>query len=241
MITREPASRTIRVAARWMAWRGLNTRIEGLEHLPRLGGAVIAARHVHHLYDGCLFLSVVPRPVHLLVALDWVADRRVRGLMERACSMAEWPVALRPERLRGPEQRAYLRRAVTDSIAILRAGRILVVFPEAYPNVDPHPTPKADLQAFLPFRPGFVGLADLARKEGAEPIPIVPAGLRYEWGSRWTVTLRLGAPLFVRDRADRTRVAREIESQVRLLSAAPIGQAGGPTPKPQPSAKCWVK
>jgi 1-acyl-sn-glycerol-3-phosphate acyltransferase len=224
---RERARRSIRAAARYMAWRGLETRIEGLEHLPREGGVVIAARHVHHLYDGCLFLAIMPRPVHMLVALDWVEDRRMRGLMERACSMAGWPVVLRSERLHGTgpcvyqenESGTYLRRAVVDSIAVLRAGRVLVVFPEAYPNIDPHPTPKPNLDSFLPFRPGFAGLADMARREGSAPVPIVPAGLCYEHGSRWRVTLRFGAPLFVENRTDRSRVARAVERQVRRLSA----------------------
>ncbi len=64
---------------------------------------------------------------------------------------------LRSERLSGTgpgayqksEGGAYLRKAVVDSMAVLRAGRALVVFPEAYPNIDPHPTLKADLNSFL--------------------------------------------------------------------------------------------
>ena len=32
----------------------------------------------------------------------------------------------------------------------------VLMFPEGYPNIDPHPTPKPDLDALLPFQPGFI-------------------------------------------------------------------------------------
>lgn len=220
--------RSITAAARLLCARRLDARIEGIEHLPRRGPVLIAARHVHHLYDGCVLLSAVPRATHLLVALDWAADRRTRLLMERACAMARWPIVLRAERLqsgtsvyRPEEAGSYLRRAVRDSVALLRGGGALVVFPEAYPAIDPVPGPRTSEDDFLPFRPGFIGLADLAQRDGHTRVPIIPAGLDYRPGPRWQVTLRFGAPLFVAGRVVRASVARRIEEQVRALSAAP--------------------
>ena len=69
---------TMRAWARATVARRLDVEVEGLQHLPREGPLLIACRHVHHLYDGCLLLTAVPRPVHLLVALDWAADRPTR-------------------------------------------------------------------------------------------------------------------------------------------------------------------
>jgi 1-acyl-sn-glycerol-3-phosphate acyltransferase len=215
----------LRAGARVIAARRLDLRVEGWEHLPRRGPLLIASRHYHHLYDGCLLLGVVPRPLHLLVALDWVARRRDRRLMEWACRTAQWPVVLRTERLHagnsayGPTDAGrYLRHAVHDAVALLRAGRALAVFPEAYPTVDPHATPKASGDAFLPFRPGFIRLVEMAQRDGRTCVPIVPAGLVYRPGPRWEATLRFTAPLYVAGRADRAAVVRLVEEQVRLLS-----------------------
>ena len=112
----------------------------------------------------------------------------------------------------------YLRRAVRDAVDLLRAGRALAVFPEAYPTVDPHATPKASGDAFLPFRPGFIRIVEMAQRDGCTRVPIVPAGLSYRPGRRWEVTLRFAAPLYVEGRADRAGVLRAVEEQVRLLS-----------------------
>ncbi len=229
------AQRTLRSCARLIVARHLDLRVEGLEHLPRSGALLIACRHVHHLYDGCLLLSAVPRPIHMLVALDWVANRRSRMLMEWACGTARWPVVLRAERLqpaagergrayRPDEVGGYLRRAVRSAVGLLRAGEGLVVFPEAYPAIDPHGSPRSDEDDFLPFRPGFVRLAEMAQRDGRTRVAIVPAGLAYRRGLRWRATLRLAAPLYVENRADRMRVAQAVEVRVCRLSA-PAGLA----------------
>lgn len=236
------AQRSLRAGARAIVARRLDLAVEGLQHLPRDGPLLIACRHAHHLYDGALLLSVVPRPLHLLVALDWVTSRRDRRLMEWACGTARWPVVLRAERLQPPlaapsayraeEAARYLRRAVRESIELLRAGQALVVFPEAYPDVDPRAGPKAEAAAFRPFRPGFVRLAELAQRDGRTRVPIVPAGLAYRRGRRWQATLRFAAPRYVEGRAERAGVLHEVEAYVRLLSAgAPCRRNPVPTPE----------
>jgi putative membrane protein len=219
--------------ARLIARRNLAIEAQGLEHLPESGPVVVAARHVHHLYDGCALMTVTDRPVRILVGLDWVRGRTLRGLMEWACRAAGWPILLRPERLarqeggayRPDEVGRYLLGAVRDSVALLRAGELLVVFPEAYPNIDPHYTPKRADDDFLPFRPGFARLVALAQRGGV-PIPIVPAGLAYrQEGGRWHVRLRLGAPLYLTGRADAPEIVRLVEEQVHLLSEpVPVGR-----------------
>lgn len=224
------ARRSLRAGARAIVARRLDVAVEGLEHLPRHGPLLIACHHAHHLYDGALLLATIPRPLRLFVALDWVTSRRDRLLMEWACGTARWPVVLRAERLQPPlaapsayraeEAVRYLRRAVRESIALLRAGEALVVFPEAYPDVDPRATPKADGTALLPFRPGFVRLAELAQRDGHTRVPIVPAGLAYHRGRRPLATLRFAAPRYVDGRAERAGVLHDVEACVRLLSAA---------------------
>jgi len=233
------AQRVMLTGAKVVGARGTDLRVEGAEHLPQTGPVLIAARHFHHLHDGTAIMSSAGRPVHILVALDWVKGGPGRALMERACRMAGWPVILRGDGLAGQdgqtaftasETRSYLRRAVRESVSLLRAGKPLVVFPEAYPNIDPAYTPKSG-DDFLPFRPGFVRLVEMAQRDGTTRVPIVPTGFAYEprTGGRWQVVMRFGQPIWLDDATDASRVARIVEEQVRYLSSAaePVG-AGVP-------------
>jgi putative membrane protein len=109
---------------------------------------MLAARHYHHLLDGAVLTARVPRPVHILVALDWAENRRQRRWMERACAAARWPVILRPESTgrsggyAAAEVGRYLRSGLRDAAALLRDGRVLAIFPEGHPVVD-RPAPHA--------------------------------------------------------------------------------------------------
>lgn len=194
-------------------------RVEGLEHVPAGGPALIVARHYHHLLDGAVLVRHVPRPVHVVVALDWAADAAQRRWMERACELAQWPVILRPRTTglraaygRGDVAR-YLRTGLRDAARLLREGRVVAVFPEGYPVVDaggPEPAAR-DAENFLPFAGGYRAIARLARRE----VPIVPCGLHYEaqHGS-WRITARFGVPLSL------AASAGDVERAVRALSRA---------------------
>lgn len=226
--------RLLHTVAAAVARQRLCLSVEGLEHIPPTGPVLIASRHFHHLYDGCALLASIPRPTSIMVGLDWVQDRRIRGLMEWACDTARWPAVLRRDRMGGPGQppqgqsayRAdevdrYLRRAIRLAASLLRRGRVLVVFPEAYPNVDPVFTPKQHDDDFLPFRDGFARLVRLAQRGGRARVPIVPAGLCYRRGARWQITLRFGPPLFVGAAAGDAELTSTLEAQVRQLSGYP--------------------
>lgn len=221
---------------------GARLTVEGAEHLPETGPVLLAARHFHHLDDGCVLLAALPRPVHIVVALDWVRTPRLRTLMEAACRMARWPVVLREERLRAQgvpsaytaaELGLYLRRGIRQAVELLRGGRALVIFPEAYPNVDPAYTPKTREDDFLPFRPGFVRIAQLAERRTGTPVPIVPVGFVYvgaQAGAPEYITLRLGAPVFAPANGETAPVVELVERQVRQLSGF-IQTAPAPAPE----------
>lgn len=218
--------------------RQADIQAEGLEHLPRRGPVLVAARHYHHLLDGCALLSSIDRPVHILVALDWVKGRPTRRLMETACGMARWPVVLRGDGLtqqvgtsafRSGEARRYLRVARREAVDLLRSGELLVVFPEAYPNIDPAYTPKSTADAFLPFRPGYLRLVELAQRDGAH-VPIVPVGFTYreQPGHRWSVTMRVGQPVYLHAHTSRDQIARSVEERVQVLSELVVAPALSP-------------
>jgi putative membrane protein len=148
--------------------------------------------------------------------------------MAALCAVAQWPVVLRTDGFRPPTAaelsaaRRALRPAIAETIGLLRGGGVVLVFPEGYPNVDPNPNPKEGIDAWLPFRPGFVQIAQLAQGDGATRVPIVPAGFSYEQstapGKAWRVVLRFGRPVHVEGNVERATVVAEVESRVRALS-----------------------
>jgi 1-acyl-sn-glycerol-3-phosphate acyltransferase len=226
--------------------RRVELRVLGIEHVPARGPVLIASRHVHHFYDAAILMTVISRPLHFLVALDWVHNARERWLMEWACRGVRWPVLLRPERLAGGATEGrrsvpayamrdvdpYLRRAVRDAVEILRQGRVLVVFPEAYPEVDPEGSTKVRGEP-LPFRAGFARLAALAERDAATRVAIVPAGFDYRAGRRWDVSLRFGPAVYLRAVVGKGGIslaeqAAGLEEAVRALSRPAAGSSPAP-------------
>lgn len=221
------AGRSIQAACR-RAIRRIDLEVEGLDNLPRTGAVLLAARHYHHFWDGCAIVAVSPRPLHVVVALDWLRNPVAGRLMHQACRLADWPILSRPDRPRqegdpAPHIRLAgdvpgLLAATRASVSLLRAGRPLLVFPEGYPTIDPSYTPKSGDDEFLPFQPGFLRFAALASDDGATVVPIVPVGLEYRRGERWGVTVRFGTPRVIPPGADRAEHIRLIEQEVRRLS-----------------------
>src|SRR5207237_373076 len=74
----------------------------------------------------------------------------------------------------------YLRHAFRETIDLLRRGEMVVIFPEAYPIIDPLPTPKRDCDGFLPFRPGFARIIEAVEQEKSMQVAIIPAGFSYK-------------------------------------------------------------
>jgi putative membrane protein len=221
----------MRVGSLMIGRRRLKFSVEGGEHIPSTGPVLIAARHFHYFYDGYMLVRTVPRRLHTIVALDWVHSRLLRWLIELGCFLAGWPVILRPEQLqarakygrwayRQKEGRRYLRRVVQFGVSLLRSGEVLVIFPEGYPNIDPHPTLKADLSTFLPFRSGFIRLVEMAERDGCTRVAIVPAGFLYikERNFRWRATVRFGSPLYLADFAHAEEARQTVEERVQALS-----------------------
>ena len=142
----------IRLGARALAAGRVEMAVTGLEHIPTDGPVLLVARHYHHFFDGVVLLVSIPRPIHILVTLDWAKNSYARRLVTLATTMVRWPVVLRSDAPRACVNRdrawrgkvfiaAAIRRsqrsALSGSVALLTQGRVLVVFPEGYPNIDP--------------------------------------------------------------------------------------------------------
>lgn len=212
------AWRSLRTASRAALAKDVDLTVEGAANVPSSGPVVLAARHYHHLYDGCAILGTIPRPVHVVVGLDWIENAALLGAMQRACRAAGWPVVYRTTS--GIDRSIWLptlRRALEQSVDILRRGRVLLVFPEAYPTVDPHFTPKTDDDEILPFHAGFATIAIDAATAGID-VPIVPVGFHYRHDTKWRITMRFGAPIATDPSASARSLTTLVESNVRALS-----------------------
>jgi len=223
---------TVRKTGQALLKQNTTLSIEGDEHIPPTGPTLIVAHHYHHLYDGCALLRGVPQQLHILVASDWINKHWQRRLMEFACGLVEWPVVLRTERVKmghsayAPhEVRGFLRRASSLAVQLLRQGKTLVIFPEAYPVIDPMPMPIRNPEGFLPFRPGFARLVEMAENDQRTRVAIIPVGFSYTQNQRWQIILRFGQALFRRDFHNQQHLIQAVEQRVRELSISAPYQA----------------
>jgi 1-acyl-sn-glycerol-3-phosphate acyltransferase len=226
---------------RWMGWRSLGeVHAEGLDHVPPTGPVLLAARHYHHLFDAVVALRVFPRELHGIVGLDWVKTAGGRRFMELLAGYARWPVVLRKEMLaagrHGPalnpgsaydaaEIPVYLERAFRESVDLLCEGLAVGVFPEGWPNVDPHYTLKTG-EEFLPFKSGFALIAGQAAERLGHPVPVLPVGYAYRPGPRWNAVMRFGAPVHAPHPEGARGLVAEVEEAVRKLCAPLRGPSG---------------
>jgi len=221
--------KAMRAIAAILAAGRLKTQATGMGNVPAQGPALIVARHYHHLYDGLALFAAMPRQFHIVVAIDWVKNRRVQWFMQTVNWIARWPTLLRADAVArcnystGLFSRAdvarYRRSALGDAAELLVQNRVVVIFPEGYPNIDPNYTPKRNLDEFLPFKPGFLEILGAAEKKTNRAIPIIPAGLRYRPGACWEAFLKLGEPVCREHFSDPVQLLRLLEERVRELSA----------------------
>lgn len=217
---------TMRLAARALTVGCLKIAVTGLEHIPVDGPVLLIARHYHHLFDGVVLVVSVPRTLHFLVTFDWVKNNYARRLLTLATAMVRWPVVPRSDAPRTQVdrhrtwERIHQLRGLLDSVAVLTEGRVLVVFPEGYPNIDRHYTPKTRLEEILPFRSGFATVAAAAEKRSGARIPIIPTGFHYTKDNGWTARLNIGEAVYGDDFVSRQSLVSYMEQRVAELCVA---------------------
>lgn len=221
----------MRLIAQAIAAGRLKTLSSGLEHIPAEGPALIVARHYHHLFDGLAFFAAIGRRFHIVVTSDWAKNKRTKWFIETLNNFARWPIVLREDAVardwnsRNPlftstDVRRYQLRALRQAVALLGEQRVVVVFPEGYPNVDPTFTPKTGPDEFLPFKPGFISIVACAERRLNTKVPIIPAGIHYENGHPWIGYLKLGEPIYRDKFSTKTLLINFLEREVKRLSAA---------------------
>jgi 1-acyl-sn-glycerol-3-phosphate acyltransferase len=182
--------------------QGLRFTLQGTEHVPRDGGAVMVLNHIGYMdftYAG--FAAVPAKRLVRFMAKKEVFDHRVSGPL-----------------MRGMHHIAVDRDAGSasfrEALAALKAGEIVGVFPEA--------TISRSFE-LKEFKAGAVRMAAAAR------VPLLPAVI---WGSQrvWTkdhpkrlgrtrtpITVRVGEPLSVSPTADMAAVTDVLRDQMTTM------------------------
>lgn len=201
--------RTVRTLFRAVAAPLFRFRVEGAEHVPREGAAVVVACHRSWLDPACVG-GACPRPVRFLIMqpvyrLPW-ATWFFRGMR------------VVPVDATGGASLTGLRSA----IRLLRAGELVGVFPEGRVASDAAP---------LPMRPGA---ALLAVRVGAPVVPVAIDGSARAWphGRRWpgpaAVRVRFGRALAPAPGAGRAAIEGMMERIEAALRALAGGSGGRP-------------
>ncbi|HVQ89283.1 MAG TPA: lysophospholipid acyltransferase family protein [Actinomycetes bacterium] len=137
---------------------GLRLNVDGGEHVPTVGGAVIASNHISHL--DFIFAGLGARSSRRYVrfmAKDSIFKHRIAGPLMRGMHHIE-------------VDRDAGMRSFRDAMAALRAGEVVGIFPEA--TISRSFEPKE-------FKSGAERLA------GSTKVPLIPMAL---WGTQrlWT-------------------------------------------------------
>lgn len=216
-----------RPLSRWLIRRRYDVRVHRAHLMPRTGPVVVAANHVG-VIDGPLMAIFAPRPVHALTKHEMFEGRLGRFL--------RWSGQVPLDRFHTDP------RAVKTSIALLRRGRAVGIFPEGARGA-------GELELF------HRGAAYLAMVTGAPVVPMMMFGTREPGGSssslprrRAVIDLVLGAPYAVdavpwpRTRDDvgeasrllRARMLADLEESARLLGRSLPGPLPAGQHEPDP-------
>jgi 1-acyl-sn-glycerol-3-phosphate acyltransferase len=146
----------------WMLIRVLyRIRVEGLDHIPEKGAAIVVCNHVSFV-DALIVGGSVRRPLRFVM---YHKIYNVPGLSFLFRTMRAIPIAPAKE---DPE---LLRRAFDEIDAALKNGELVGLFPEG------GLTPDGEIQTFK------TGIDRILERE---PVPVVPMAVRGLWRSLWS-------------------------------------------------------
>ena len=169
----------------WFRWH-----VEGLEHLPENGPAILASNHIAYLDPLAIGHAVDRRGrrPRFLAKTELFDDRRISWVL-RGCGQI--PVK------RGTRDAAQALEYAFDALG---RGEVVCIFPEGTVTTDP------DLRS----GPPKTGTSRLAVASGAPVVPcgvwgtanVWPKNFRPNWKPRQQLAVRLGEPMSFPGRAD---------------------------------------
>ena len=185
---------------RFLSWVLVRTlyrlRVQGIDHIPDEGPALVVCNHVSYM-DALILSASIPRPVRF-VMYHKIFNIPVMSWIFRTAKAI--PIAgVR-------EDRALMERAFAQIDQALADGEIVGLFPEG--------TLTSDGQ-IARFKSGVERI--LAQR----PVPVIPMALRGMWASMWSRRKARAAG----GRLDRMRVPRRFRAQVEVMVEAPLAGA----------------
>jgi 1-acyl-sn-glycerol-3-phosphate acyltransferase len=193
---------------------GFRFSIEGEEHIPDTGGAVVVSNHVS--YFDFMFVGLAAHKRRRLVrfmAKEAVFRNRISGPLMRG--MHHIPV-----------DRSAGAAAYSAAVEALRSGELVGVFPES------------TISRSFQLREIKTGAARMAVEAGAPVLPIVTwggqqvwtTGRRPEWHRGVPVTLRVGEPIPVTPATTAASLTEQL--RVALIELTEEVQRAYPAPRP---------
>ena len=190
----------------WFRWH-----IEGLDHIPKEGPAILAWNHIAYLDPLAISYVVIRagRRPRFLTKSELFQDRRIgwalagSGQIEVKRGTRAAPIAL------------------DRALEALERGEVVIIFPEGTVTTDPDLNP----------RPAKSGVARLALKSGVAVIPcaiwgtanVWPKGYGHRWRPRQDIVVRIGEPLPIEGDYDTLRdwqaAGRKIMDAIAVLVA----------------------
>jgi len=190
-------------------WERLHpVRVEGLEHLPPRGPAIICPKHQR--WEDILAVGLaLPPPLHYIAKAELFVTPFQREFLQ---VLGGVPV----DRQNPRATLSSFRRL----LPLLDKKAYLVLFPEGT------------------YVPGRVGpgrhrliqmILKLQERNGLGLLPFVPVGLNYREGSSgWSVTVRVGAPLSIPTAREAKALTLALMEEIARLSHGPERAAEAP-------------
>ena len=188
--------------------------VQGKEHLPAHGPAILASNHLS--FSDSIFLPlVVPRRITFLAKSDYFTGRGFKGRLTAAFFRGVGQVPI--DRAGGSASRA----ALNAGLRILRSGELLGIYPEG--------TRSPDGRLYR----GRTGAARMALKSGAPLIPVAMIGTDKAQPtgqiipSIHRIEVRIGAPLDLTPYAGRGSEDREVLREITDALMARLQELSG--------------
>jgi 1-acyl-sn-glycerol-3-phosphate acyltransferase len=177
----------------WFQWT-----IDGLEHIPAEGPAILAINHIAYLdpFAAAFIVDKAHRRARFLAKSELFQDKRIGWVLKGADQI---------EVKRGTRDAPV---ALDAAYAALARGELVVVFPEGTVTRNPDLVPMAAKS----------GAARLALRTGAPLIPcavwgtanVWPKGAKKRWTPGQRIMVRIGPPTAVAREGDNPEAWREV-------------------------------
>ncbi|GAA5003903.1 MFS transporter [Pseudoluteimonas lycopersici] len=146
----------------WLLVRGLyRLRVQGMDHIPDEGAALIVCNHVSFM-DALVLSAGIPRPVRFVMYYKIFEIPVMKWIFKTAKAI---PIA-------GARENPELMQRAFDAVdAALAEGELVCIFPEGALTKD---------GGIAPFKSGVEKVLE------RRPVPVIPMALRNMWGSMWS-------------------------------------------------------